>query len=175
MNLARLIYNSYPDCDLLPINPEVDCRDMATFLMLAKAGELHDGLLAFIVTALDDAVMKHNETPDLVAGVAELDSAIKQMQAVRDALQKEALKESRLCPKCGQDFSTHNDDGSCVEGNFNPLYKNATIRFVGGGIEEVHDCAWSDLLHRICGMIENDLDPEHIESIHVERKDIVGG
>jgi len=171
MNLARLIYDSYPDGDLLPIKPEVDCRDMDTLLMLARAGELHDGLLAFIVTALDDAVMKHNETPDLLAGVAELDSAIKQMRAVRDALQKEALKNSKLCPKCGEDFAVHNDDGSCVEGAFDSRYKYATVKFVGGGIEENHDAAWCDLLHRLCGSIENDWDPERIESIHVERRD----
>ncbi len=48
-NLARLIYKAYPHSDLLPIDPEKDCRDLDTLLKKVTTDDIGDSLFQFIV------------------------------------------------------------------------------------------------------------------------------
>ena len=48
-NIARLIYDAYGDPDLLPLDPETDCRTLATLHAKVMAGDLGDTLFQFLV------------------------------------------------------------------------------------------------------------------------------
>lgn len=79
------------------------------------------------------------------------------------------VPDDEFCGRCGQMFAAHNDDGSCVEGDTDPRKKRVTITWKGGDTETYEGEFWGDLLHQVCGMIENDFDPDLIQSIQVER------
>jgi len=51
-NLARLIYEAYPDSDLLPIDPQWDCRSLDDLLERVTTQDLGDSLLEFLVTEI---------------------------------------------------------------------------------------------------------------------------
>jgi hypothetical protein len=63
-NIARILYDAYPHADLLPIDPEQDCRGLETLLAKVTEENIGDGLFKFIVTeaveggegALDGAI-----------------------------------------------------------------------------------------------------------------------
>lgn len=74
-----------------------------------------------------------------------------------------------FCPKCGQHFAVHNDDGSCIEGEPDPRIKEAVVTWKGGATERYSNDCWGDLLHQIACQIENDWNPDLIQSLHFER------
>lgn len=49
INLARIIYDVYPNADLLPIDPEQDCRSLETLYTKVTDDTIGDGLFTFIV------------------------------------------------------------------------------------------------------------------------------
>jgi hypothetical protein len=48
-NLARIIYEAYPDSDLLPIDPQRDCRSLDDLLERVTTQDIGDTLFKFIV------------------------------------------------------------------------------------------------------------------------------
>ena len=48
-NIARLLYDSYPDSDLLPIDPEQDCVNLETLQKKVTTENIGDTLFEFIV------------------------------------------------------------------------------------------------------------------------------
>jgi len=52
INIARIIYNAYPHSDLLPIDPDKDCRNLQTILAKVTNEDIGDGLFKFIVTEI---------------------------------------------------------------------------------------------------------------------------
>lgn len=52
INIARVIYDAYPNSDLLPIAPEQDCRDLQTLLAKVTGENIGDGLFKFIVVEI---------------------------------------------------------------------------------------------------------------------------
>jgi hypothetical protein len=49
-NLALLIYSAYPHSDLLPIDPDSDCRNLQTLLHRVRDDDIGDSLFEFLVT-----------------------------------------------------------------------------------------------------------------------------
>ncbi len=49
INIARLIYDAYPYSDLLPIDPDQDCRDLQTLLAKVNGENIGDSLFKFMV------------------------------------------------------------------------------------------------------------------------------
>ena len=49
LNIARIVYDSYPHNDLLPIDPDRDCRDLQTLVKFVKDNDIGDGLFRFLV------------------------------------------------------------------------------------------------------------------------------
>ena len=49
VNIARIIYEAYPHSDLLPIDPNTDCKNMETLLGKVNDDNIGDGLFKFIV------------------------------------------------------------------------------------------------------------------------------
>lgn len=49
LNIARLVYDAYPHSDLLPIDPEADCRDLPTLMRRVTNDDIGDSLFRFLV------------------------------------------------------------------------------------------------------------------------------
>ena len=64
INIARIVYDAYPHVDLLPIDPEQDCRTLQTLLARVTGENIGDSLFKFMVveiieggdSALDGAI-----------------------------------------------------------------------------------------------------------------------
>jgi hypothetical protein len=117
INIARLIYNAYPHADLLPIDPEKDCRDLQVLLAKVTSENIGDSLFRFIVVE----IVEGSEST-LTGAVRVLGQAKVDIEAVLKALQcqkfcqdtcagyfrellKYALKYPAVvkddCPECG--------------------------------------------------------------------------
>jgi len=52
INIARIIYDAYPHSDLLPVDPDQDCRDLQTLLAKVNSENIGDGLFKFMVVEI---------------------------------------------------------------------------------------------------------------------------
>jgi hypothetical protein len=48
-NLARILYDAYPDSDLLPLDPARDCQDLQALLEKVRSSSIGDTLFQFLV------------------------------------------------------------------------------------------------------------------------------
>lgn len=48
-NIARIVYDAYPHSDLLPIDPEADCRDLRMLMHRVRDDDIGDSLFRFLV------------------------------------------------------------------------------------------------------------------------------
>jgi len=53
-NLARILYDAYPDSDLLPLDPERDCRDLQALLEKIRTSNIGDTLFQFLVLEMTE-------------------------------------------------------------------------------------------------------------------------
>jgi hypothetical protein len=51
-NLARILYDAYPDSDLLPVDPDRDCRNLQVLLEKVRSTGVGDTLFQFLVTEI---------------------------------------------------------------------------------------------------------------------------
>jgi len=51
-NIARIVYDSYPHSDLLPIDPDQDCRNLRALMHRVQDDDVGDGLLRFLVVEI---------------------------------------------------------------------------------------------------------------------------
>jgi len=51
-NIARIIYDAYPDSDLLPLDPDRDCRNLQVLLEKVRSTGVGDTLFEFLVTEI---------------------------------------------------------------------------------------------------------------------------
>ena len=72
INIARIIYDAYPHADLLPIDPEHDCRNLQTLLSKVNSENIGDGLFKFMVVE----IVEGSEST--------LDGAIRVMERARE-------------------------------------------------------------------------------------------
>jgi hypothetical protein len=52
INIARIIYDAYPHADLLPIEPDQDCRSLQALLIKVTGDNIGDSLFRFIVVEI---------------------------------------------------------------------------------------------------------------------------
>ena len=52
INIARIVYDAYPHADLLPIDPEQDCRTLQALLARVTGESIGDSLFRFIVVEI---------------------------------------------------------------------------------------------------------------------------
>jgi hypothetical protein len=52
INIARIVYEAYPHADLLPIDPEQDCRTLQTLLARVTGENVGDSLFKFMVVEI---------------------------------------------------------------------------------------------------------------------------
>jgi len=51
-NVARIVYDAYPESDLLPLDPQEDCRDLDALYEKVQHDSLGDTLFQFLVTEI---------------------------------------------------------------------------------------------------------------------------
>ena len=71
-NLARIVYEAYPHSDLLPIDPENDCRSLRTLMHRAWDDDIGDSLFRFLVIEIVEG------------GEGKLSGAIRVVKQARD-------------------------------------------------------------------------------------------
>lgn len=84
-NIARMVYDAYPHADLLPIEPERDCRSLQSLLARVTHENIGDGLFTFMVVEMVES------------GESTLDGAIHVLEQARadvDAVLK-ALRDAK--------------------------------------------------------------------------------
>jgi len=91
INIARIIYDAYPHADLLPIDPEQDCRDLQTLLSKVNGGNIGDGLFKFMVVEIIEG---GESTLDGATQVME--RAREDIEAVLQALQTASTNQSNM-------------------------------------------------------------------------------
>jgi len=72
INIARIIYDAYPHADLLPIDPEQDCRNLQALLSKVTGENIGDGLFKFMIVEIVEG------------GESTLDGAIRVMERARE-------------------------------------------------------------------------------------------
>jgi len=91
INIARLIYDAYPNSDLLSIDPEQDCRTLQTLLAKVTNENIGDSLFNFIVVE----IVEGGES-DLDGAIRVMERAVEDLEAVLQALKKHQSKQYNL-------------------------------------------------------------------------------
>jgi hypothetical protein len=81
INIARVIYDAYPHSDLLPIDPEKDCRSLQSLLAKVTTENIGDSLFRFIIVE----IVEGGEST-LDGAIQVLEQAKKDVDAVLHAL-----------------------------------------------------------------------------------------
>jgi len=81
INIARTIYDAYPHADLLPVEPERDCRDLQSLLARVTNENIGDGLFTFMVVE----IVEGGEST-LAGAIRVLEQAKGDVEAVLQAL-----------------------------------------------------------------------------------------
>ena len=101
LNIARIVYDAYPHSDLLPIDPDQDCRDLRA-LMNRVLDDIGDSLFRFLVVEIVEG------------GEGALSGAIRVVSRARDDV--EAVLEALIRAKSRKDHAfdpvRHADPGS---------------------------------------------------------------
>jgi hypothetical protein len=82
INIARIVYDAYPHSDLLPIDPEQDCRSIETLLAKVTGENIGDSLFRFMVVEIVEG-----GEGTLSGAVRVLEQARADVEAVLQALQ----------------------------------------------------------------------------------------
>ena len=92
INIARIIYDAYPHADLLPIDPDQDCRNLQTLLSKVTGENIGDGLFRFMVIEI------------IEGGESTLDGTIRVMKRAREDV--EAVLQSLHAASINQNNMT---------------------------------------------------------------------
>ncbi len=80
-NIARIVYDAYPHADLLPIDPEQDCRTLQILLARVTGENIGDSLFKFMVVE----IVEGGEST-FAGAIRVLDRAKTDVEAVLQAL-----------------------------------------------------------------------------------------
>jgi len=72
INIARIVYDAYPDSDLLPLDPDRDCRDLRVLVERVLSANIGDTLFQFLVLEIAEG------------GEGTLDGAVRVIERARD-------------------------------------------------------------------------------------------
>jgi len=91
INIARIIYDAYPHVDLLPIDPDQDCRNLQTLLSKVTGENIGDGLFKFMVVE----IIEGGES-NLAGAIQVLERAREDVEAVLQALQAVSINQNNI-------------------------------------------------------------------------------
>ena len=80
-NIARIVYDAYPNADLLPIEPDRDCRSLQNLFARVTDENIGDGLFTFMVVE-----MVEGGESTLAGAIRVLEQARADVDAVLQAL-----------------------------------------------------------------------------------------
>jgi len=89
-NLARILYDAYPESDLLPLEPKQDCRDLESLCAKVRSDDFGDALFQFLVLEIVEG------------GEGTLEGAIRVLKRARkdvDAVLRALLHARAECPE----------------------------------------------------------------------------
>lgn len=89
INIAKVIYDAYPHADILPIDPEQDCRNLRKLLKKVTTENIGDGLFRFIVVE----IVEGGEST-LDGAVRVLTHAKEDLEVVLGALRAASIKQN---------------------------------------------------------------------------------
>ena len=98
-NIARIVYDAYPQSDLLPIDPDKDCTSLQRLLAKVSTEDIGDGLFRFLIIE----IIEGGEST-LAGAIRVVRQARNDVDAVLQALRrtKHQPKKKWKCPDCGQ-------------------------------------------------------------------------
>jgi len=91
INTARIIYDAYPHADLLPIDPDQDCRSLQSLLSKVTGENIGDGLFKFMVVE----VIEGGEST-LDGAIRVLEQARTDVETVLQALQAVSVNQNNM-------------------------------------------------------------------------------
>lgn len=91
INIARIIYDAYPHADLLPIDPDQDCRSLQSLLSKVSGENIGDGLFKFMVVE----VIEGGEST-LDGAIRVLEQARTDVETVLQALQAASVNQNNM-------------------------------------------------------------------------------
>ena len=89
MNIARLIYETFLGFDTLDIDPDKDCKDLATLyntVISMSPGTLGDSLFRFVVVEAYEGGVRRNGSISIPAVIRVLERGKEDLDAVINAL-----------------------------------------------------------------------------------------
>ena len=91
IHIARIIYDAYPHADLLPIDPEQDCRNLQTLLSKVNSENIGDSLFKFMVVE----IVEGGES-SMAGAIRVMEQARANMEAVLQALQAASVNPKNM-------------------------------------------------------------------------------
>ena len=91
INIARLVYDAYPHSDLLPVDPEQDCRSLESLLAKVTQDNIGDSLFRFIIVE----IVEGGEST-LDGAIRVLEQARADVEAVLGALQNANTNQNNV-------------------------------------------------------------------------------
>jgi len=82
-NIARILYDAYPESDLLPLEPKQDCRDLESLCAKVRSDDFGDPLFQFLVLEIVEG------------GEGTLEGAIRVLKRARKDV--DAVLQALLC------------------------------------------------------------------------------
>ena len=90
-NIARIIYDAYPHADLLPLDPDQDCRSLQSLLSKVTGENIGDGLFKFMVV---EVIEGGESTMD--GAIRVLEQARTDVETVLQALQAASVNQNNM-------------------------------------------------------------------------------
>jgi hypothetical protein len=98
LNLARILYDAYPNSDLLPIDPEKHCRSLDDLLERVTTQDIGDTLFKFFVTEIVEG-----GEGTLEGAIRVINRARKDAEAVLQALKQAQQRPGELANRTAHD------------------------------------------------------------------------
>jgi hypothetical protein len=94
VNIARILYDAYPDSDLLALDPDPDCRNLQVLLEKVRSSSIGDTLFQFLVFEIVEG-----GEGTLEGAIRVLKRARKDVDAVLQALFRTRAEHLEKSPK----------------------------------------------------------------------------
>jgi len=104
LNLAQILYDSYPSSDLLPLDPERDCRSLDDLMERVTTQDIGDTLFKFLVTEIVEG-----GEGTLEGAIRVLDRARKDAEAVLQALKRAQRHPGQLGNRMAHDHRSDHE------------------------------------------------------------------
>jgi rubrerythrin len=105
-NIARILYDAYPDSDLLPLDPDRDCQSLEVLLEKVRSTDVGDTLFEFLVLEIAEGGEGTFEGAIRVVKRARKDvDAV--LQALRHARAEHIEEPGKVADRAGGPRETH--------------------------------------------------------------------